>query len=49
MIDHAHFRMMSIADPHHRELSTREHDLLGVAIMSRTWVARFIPAWPRMW
>lgn len=28
MIDHAHFRMMSMADPYHRELSTRERDAL---------------------
>jgi hypothetical protein len=28
MIDHTHFRMMSMADPYHRELSTRERDAL---------------------
>jgi hypothetical protein len=26
MIDHAHFLMMSVADPYHRELSTRERE-----------------------
>jgi hypothetical protein len=26
MIDHAHFRKVSVADPYHRELSTRERD-----------------------
>jgi hypothetical protein len=26
MIDRAHFRMVSAADPYHRELSTRERD-----------------------
>jgi hypothetical protein len=28
MSDHAHFRMTSMADPYHRELSTRERDAL---------------------